>query len=72
MLKVYYSCWQSSPEIRKFMDDHNYTEYSQVQEHYTVRHLEMVKELGIKPVIWHDPLEFGVNVRKYACYILLT
>lgn len=44
------------------MQSHNYTEFSQVQEHYTIRHLKMVKSLGVKPLIWHDPLEFGVKV----------
>ncbi|ODM95742.1 Beta-hexosaminidase subunit beta, partial [Orchesella cincta] len=62
--KVYYSCWQSSPEIKAFMEQNNYTEYSQVQEHYTLRHLDMVKSLGAKALIWHDPLEFGVNLDK--------
>ncbi|CAL8114046.1 unnamed protein product [Orchesella dallaii] len=64
MDEVYYSCWQSSPEITAFMEQNNYTEYSQVQEHYTLRHLDMVKSLGAKPLIWHDPLEFGVNLDK--------
>jgi hexosaminidase len=61
--KVYYACWQSSPEITNFMNEMNFTNYSEVQAYYTERHLNMIKNLGFKSIIWHDPIEFGVQVR---------
>jgi len=58
------ACWQSSPEIRKFMTLHNYTKLAQVQQHYVKRHVAMVKELGLNPISWQDPLDFGVKVNN--------
>jgi len=56
------ACWDSSPEIKKFMAENKYTRLSQVQEHYVTRHLEMIKSLGMQPISWQDPLDFGVDV----------
>lgn len=56
------ACWQSSPEIREFMNMHNYTRLSQVQEYYAHKHIEMIKGLGLKPIVWQDPLDLGVKV----------
>jgi hypothetical protein len=44
------------------MEENNYTDMSQVEGHYVKRHLEMVKDLGLKSIIWHDPFESGVEV----------
>lgn len=62
-VEVYPECWESSPEIAAFMRENNYTEISQVQQHFTERHIEMIKSLGASPIIWQDPLDFGVDVR---------
>jgi len=45
------------------MIDNGYTTYSEVQQHYTERHLDMISSLGAKSIIWQDPLDFGVSVR---------
>lgn len=42
---------------------YGYENYSEVQQHFTEIHLEMVKELGAKRIVWQDPLDFGVEVR---------
>ena len=63
MDEVYEPCWNSSPVIREFMNQNNYTAINQVQGHYTTRLVEMVKDLGIKPIAWQDPLDAGVDVR---------
>jgi len=64
MDEVYPPCWESSPEIAQFMREHNFTQISQVQEYYTERHIAMVKSVGGNPIIWQDPVDFGVNVDK--------
>lgn len=64
MDEVYYPCWESSPEIRAFMEANEYTRISQVQEHYTQRHVAMVQELGFSPISWQDPLDSGVPLDK--------
>jgi N-acetyl-beta-hexosaminidase len=61
-IQAYPECWLSSPEIAEFMKVNGYTNVSQVQEHYTTRHVEMVKSLGAMPISWQDPLDAGVKV----------
>lgn len=46
------------------MMENDYMNLSEVQAHYTVKHLEMVKSLGIKPIVWQDPYDAGVEVDK--------
>ncbi|KAJ6643163.1 Beta-hexosaminidase subunit beta [Pseudolycoriella hygida] len=60
MDEVYYACWQSSPVIAEFMRNNSFTEMKEVQQYYTERVLENIKNIGGHPIIWHDPIEFGV------------
>lgn len=46
------------------MADNNFTEMRQVQQYYTERLLQNIKNIGGNPIIWHDPIEFGVVVRE--------
>ncbi|XP_037046668.1 beta-hexosaminidase subunit alpha-like [Bradysia coprophila] len=64
MDEVYYACWQSSPVIAEFMRNNNFTEMKEVQQYYTERVLENLKNIGGHPIIWHDPIEFGVVPEK--------
>ncbi|GBM99051.1 Beta-hexosaminidase subunit beta [Araneus ventricosus] len=60
MDEVYYACWKSSPEIREFMQQNNYTEYNEVEQHYVKKTLENVKDVGYKYMIWQDPIDNDV------------
>ena len=62
------ACWQSSPEIKNFMTKNNLTRLAQVQEHYVHKHIEMIKSLGMKPIAWQDPLDFGVDVCLFVWF----
>ncbi|CAL8126406.1 unnamed protein product [Orchesella dallaii] len=66
MDEVYMGCWEPShnPVIKEFMSKNGYTDLHQVQEHYTMRHVEMVKSLGLTPISWQDPLDYNVNLDK--------
>lgn len=68
---MYYACWESSPVIAEFMRNNNFTEMKEVQQYYTKRILENLKNIGGHPIIWHDPIEFGVVVRTVVCYEIL-
>src|SRR5579863_660326 len=47
------------------MEDNNIPSVAALQEYYAVRHLDMIHDLGLKSIIWHDPIStFGVNVSK--------
>ncbi|CAL8126408.1 unnamed protein product [Orchesella dallaii] len=64
--EVYMGCWDPShnPVIADFMIKNGYTDLHQVQEHYTLRHIEMVKSLGLTPISWQDPLDSNVTLDK--------
>ncbi|CAN7989398.1 unnamed protein product, partial [Ixodes hexagonus] len=62
MDEVYYACWESSPEIKRFMNYHNYTSVSQVENFYVKKTLNNLKRLGGKYIIWQDPIENNVQV----------
>jgi hexosaminidase len=64
MDEVYGECWESSPKIQEFMRQNNYTDWRQVQGHYTKKHVEMIKSLGVTPVAWQDPMDDGVELDK--------
>jgi len=49
------------------MLENNYSDISEVQEHYTQRHVKMVSDLGALPISWQDPLDAGVNVIINYC-----
>lgn len=60
--QAYRACWNSSPEIWKFMSENNWTDLHQLEGYYVDRHLNMIKGLGLKSIIWHDPITFDVEV----------
>ncbi|XP_022654987.1 beta-hexosaminidase subunit beta-like [Varroa destructor] len=61
MDEVYYDCWQSNPEIGKFMKAHNMTSASRLEQFYVKRTLDNVKAFGAKYMIWQDPLDNNVR-----------
>lgn len=65
MDEVYYACWQSNPDIIKFMKEKNFTRVSDVEEYYVSRTLHTVRnKLNRKYQIWQDPFDNGVKVSK--------
>ncbi|XP_023219978.1 beta-hexosaminidase subunit beta-like [Centruroides sculpturatus] len=60
MDEVYYACWKSNPEIKKFMEEHNMKDYSDLETYYVNRTLHNVKDIGYKYMIWQDPIDNGV------------
>lgn len=44
------------------MEEHNYTDYNQVEQHYVKRTLKNVKDTGYKYIIWQDPIDNDVQV----------
>ncbi|KAH7955942.1 hypothetical protein HPB52_005260 [Rhipicephalus sanguineus] len=61
MDEVYYSCWESSPEIAEFMKKHGFRTMSHLEQYYVQRTLANVQELGAKYMIWQDPIDNNVN-----------
>lgn len=61
MDEVYYSCWESSPEIAEFMQEQGFDAINQVEQYYVKRTLANVQNLGAKYMIWQDPIDNDVN-----------
>ncbi|KAK3088217.1 hypothetical protein FSP39_016262 [Pinctada imbricata] len=63
MDEAYPYCWQSSPNVTEFMEKNNMTEYSELEEYYTNRVLNVAKEVNYSYVIWQEPIEHGVKAK---------
>ncbi|CAG2117990.1 unnamed protein product, partial [Medioppia subpectinata] len=62
MDEVYYECWESNPEIKKFMHDLNMTTTAQLEQYYVKRTVENVRNIGYKYMTWQDPVDNGVEM----------
>lgn len=63
MDEVYYACWESNPDIQKFMIDNKMDNTSQLEQYYVEKTLENVRKIGYKYMIWQDPVENGCEVK---------
>jgi hexosaminidase len=65
MDEVYYSCWESNPNITEWMNVNGYTTYSEVEQHYEKRLIALVQNISnVKYVIWQDPVDKNVTVQS--------
>ena len=62
MDEVNYGCWESNPNIAKFMKDQHMTQVHEVEEYYVKKTLENVKDVGYNTMLWQDPVDNGVKV----------
>ncbi|CAG2169452.1 unnamed protein product, partial [Oppiella nova] len=62
MDEVYYDCWRSNPQVWQFMINHTFTELSQVEQYYTERMIDTIKDIGFKNIVWQDPIDNGVQL----------
>jgi hexosaminidase len=60
--KVYYSCWESNPDIKAWMQSRNYTMTNQVEEYYMTRVLTLTRNIGYKSIVWQDVWDNNVPV----------
>lgn len=47
------------------MRDNDFTNIHQMQEYYVERIFSIVNDIGASPIIWQDPLDFGVEVGDF-------
>ncbi|XP_077486330.1 beta-hexosaminidase subunit beta-like isoform X2 [Amblyomma americanum] len=69
MDEVYYDCWRSSPQIRKFQSQRNLRSTNEVEQHYVERTLDNIVRSGLKVVIWQDPIENNVEASPNATVV---
>lgn len=60
MDEVFFSCWQSNPEVARFMAANGMKDYKDLLDYYVHKTLDNVRELGYKYIVWQDPVDDGV------------
>ena len=61
--EVSFACWQSNPEITKFMKAHpNITTYAELESYYEVQLLEILKKQNTSYIIWQEIFDNGVDI----------
>lgn len=64
MDEVYYACWTSNPDVQRFMAENNLTKVNDVEQYYVRRTLENLRDLNYKFMMWQDPVDNNVEVRR--------
>lgn len=62
MDEVYYSCWESNPDINEWKLKNNFTLTKDVEQYYMSRTLKIANELGFKVTVWQDVFDNNVTV----------
>ncbi|CAG2166455.1 unnamed protein product, partial [Oppiella nova] len=70
MDEVNYGCWESNPNIAKFMKDQHMTQVHEVEEYYVKKTLENVKDVGYNTMLWQDPVDNGVKLDKESIVVI--
>ncbi|XP_076436775.1 beta-hexosaminidase subunit beta-like [Babylonia areolata] len=65
MDEAHYMCWESSPNISDFMEEHNIGgNYSKLEQYYVTKALDIMAGTGKDVIIWQDPLDNGASVNN--------
>lgn len=62
MDEVYYSCWESNPNITEFMNLNNLNSTKDLEQYYMSRVLTSANKLGYKVTVWQDVWDNRVKV----------
>jgi hexosaminidase len=61
--EVNFKCWESNPNIKKFMTDKHITTYAKLEDYYMRRVLDIVKGLNRSYVVWEEVFNDGVDLK---------
>ncbi|CAG2110052.1 unnamed protein product, partial [Medioppia subpectinata] len=61
--EVDFGCWESNPDINKFMKEKNITTYAKLEDYYMQRVLNIVKKLNKSYIIWEEVFNNGVELK---------
>ena len=64
MDEVYYSCWESNPDIKEWMMQNNFSLTKDVEQYYMGKILNIANNIGYKVTVWQDVWDNKVKVNK--------
>ncbi|CAF1661930.1 unnamed protein product, partial [Adineta ricciae] len=62
MDEVYPACWLSNPYIRKFLEENNMFNSTDLMTYYSSKILEINRSIGAKSMVWQDVWDDGVKL----------
>jgi hexosaminidase len=61
--EVIFSCWESNPQMQKWMADNNYTNYAELENFYEVNLLNIMDKIGKGYIVWQEIFDNGLNIK---------
>lgn len=61
--EVSFDCWQSNPDVQKFMAAKGWTDYSKLENLYEDNLLEILADLNHSYLVWQEIFQNGLKVR---------
>jgi len=61
--EVDFTCWESNPNIKKFMTDKNITTFAKLEDYYMQKVLDIVKSLNKSYIVWEEVFNDGVQIK---------
>lgn len=62
--EVGYECWQTNPDIKRYMEEKGYQKYDQLQSEYIEKIHEIVNDLNASSIVWQEAFQSGLKLRN--------
>jgi len=62
--EVSYNCWESNPDIQKFMQQKGWTDYATLEQYYEQNLLDIIAKTGKNYVVWQEVFDNGLKINK--------
>jgi len=60
--EVSFTCWENNGEIQQWMKEHNYTDYSKLEQYYETTLLQLIASMGKQYIVWQEIFDNGLTV----------
>ncbi|XP_054166932.1 beta-hexosaminidase subunit alpha-like [Oppia nitens] len=62
--EVDFTCWESNPNIKRFMADKKIKSYSKLEDYYMQRVVDIMKKLKKSYIVWEEVFNNGVDLKE--------